>query len=245
MASVDHWSPSRFMLWEQCPGSFKERYIDGVWTPATEAMAFGSAVHAGLEEHFRGGNGDLAFRRKWKDYGTDGEYLTATGLDLLDLVYDLGLRGHPEWGFELETPDLGANIVGYVDLLGEDGTVYDFKTTRGKWSQARAQKETWQPLLYTWAALNEDVMRYQGGFEYIVLNRDTRQLDRFRREWTPEEWAAQANEMWDRARCIANDCAADRFDCHGKHGFCPECGDRWQHGHQCGVLMRVPPRSAA
>jgi hypothetical protein len=236
MASVDHWSTSRFMLWDQCPGSFKERYIDGVWTPPTEAMAFGSAVHAGLEEHFRGGNGDLAFRRKWKEYGTDGDYLTATGLDLLDLVYDLNLSGSPEWGFELQTPELGANTIGFIDLVGSDGIVYDFKTTRGKWSQARAQKELWQPLVYTLAVLdvNPD---FQGDFEYIVLNRDTRQLDRFRREWTADEWVAEVNAMWDRARIIGNDCAADRFECHGKHGFCPECGDRWQHGHTCGTPM--------
>ena len=82
------------MLWDQCPGLFKDRYIDGIAMETTEAMAFGSAVHKGLEEHFRGGDGEYAFRQTWKAYGPDGSHLTAMGLDLIDLVRELGLEGH-------------------------------------------------------------------------------------------------------------------------------------------------------
>lgn len=226
------------MLWDQCPGLFKDRYIDGVAMETTEAMAFGSAVHKGLEEHFRGGDGAYAFRQVWKGYGPDGSHLTAMGLDLIDLVRDLKLKGVPEQIFTIDTEeDLGAPIVGYIDLVGSDGTVYDFKTTKGSWSQARAQKEVWQPVLYTWAQW-QHVPSYEAAFEYIVLNRVTGTLSRFRREWTADEWVESINGLWDRMRLIANDVAADRYKCTGSHGFCPECGDRWAHEHVCETATR-------
>jgi hypothetical protein len=230
---IPHWSASRFMMWDQCPGLFKEHYIDGVAVEVTEAMAFGLAVHKGLEEHFRGGNGEAAFRREWKTWPDGSPDLTKTGLDLLDKVFDLDLHGTPEYGFELHTDaELGAPIVGYIDLVGDDGVTYDFKTTVGRWSQERAQRETWQPLLYTWSRWIEEPPN-DAAFEYIVLNRASGALDRFRRQWTADEWVQQMNALWDRMRIISNDLAAGRFVCRDNHGYCPECGGRWSHAHVC------------
>jgi len=238
MTVMEHWSATRFMLWEQCPGLFKERYIDGKPLEVTEAMAFGSAVHQGLEEHYRGKDGGLAFRKAWKAYGPDGSHLTATGLNLLDRVYELELDGTPELPFSLDTADeLGAPIVGAIDLVGADGVVYDFKTTKGAWSQERAQKEVWQPLLYSWARWEQEPA-YTATFEYIVLNRVSGTLSRFRRVWTADEWVAAMSALWDRMRTISADVAAGRFECTGSHGYCPECGARWSHEHICEPQVR-------
>jgi hypothetical protein len=238
MTVMPHWSATRFMLYEQCPLLFKERYVDGVAVAPTEAMCFGSAVHLGLEAHYQGQDGERAFRAAWKQYtkelGTVDRSLTATGLNLLDQVFALELNGTPERGFSLDTnADLGAPIVGAVDLWDEaHHVIYDFKTTVGAWSQLRAQKEVWQPCLYSHAFWTEtDVWP---SFEYIVLNRATGALSRFRREWTEQEFLEQMGAAWDRMRLIANNVAADRLTCNGQHGYCPECGDRWQHDHVCG-----------
>lgn len=237
---VPHWSATRFMTWDICPGEFKARYVDGQPVELTEAMAFGQAVHIGLEAHYRGEDAIRAFRASWKQYAlelaetgpVDGS-LTAAGLDLIDQVVDMGLSGTPERGFSIDTNDaLGAPIVGAIDLWGDDHVIYDFKTTRGLWSQERAQKEVWQPSIYGWARWLEDP-EYSGDFEYIVMNRITRRVQRFRREWEPGQATEQMNAAYDRMRCIANDFRAGRFVCHGKHGFCPECGDRWTHDHDC------------
>ena len=236
---MPHWSATRFMTWEQCPGEFKARYVDGVAIEKTEAMLFGSAVHMGLEAHFHGDDGIRAFRAAWREFARElGDVdpgLTGKGMDLIEQVVDLGLSGIPERGFSIDTnQELGAPIVGAIDLWGADGIVYDFKTTRGLWSQERAQKEFWQPTLYAWARWLEEPS-FTGDFEYIVLNRVTGQLQRFRRETEPDAFLEDIDEAIGRMVRVAALTRADVYDCHGKHGFCPECGDRWGHEHVCDV----------
>ena len=68
MAVVSHWSATKFMLWDQCPGEFKARYIDECPVVKTEPMLFGSAVHMGLEAHYRGDDGIRAFRAAWREF---------------------------------------------------------------------------------------------------------------------------------------------------------------------------------
>ena len=235
---VEHWSASRYMLFDQCPALFKERYLDGVALEPTEAMCFGQAVHQGLEAHYRGQDGEHAFRISWKGFseqlgGKVGKRLTGVGLELLNKVFDLDLRGDPERAFRIDTcSDIGADVVGAMDLWDAKGNViYDFKTTRGLWSQDRAQTEVWQPFLYTWAAWDE--VGDWPAFEYIVLNRNTGQLDRFRREWTADSWLEQMNTLWVRMHAIACDVFDGNLRCSGKHGACLECGERWGHEHEC------------
>lgn len=223
------------MLWEQCPQEFRRRYVDGEALETTEAMAFGQAIHQGLEAHYQGLDGERAFRRAWKATATPDapRRLTVVGLELLEQAFALDLRGVPERGFSVDTEaDLGAPIVGAIDLWGADNVIYDFKTTRGLWSQARAEREVWQPLLYTWARWLDEPS-YEIAFEYIVLNRVTGTLERFRREWTHEEWLDQMSCLHERMRTIAGRLHDGDFSCPERHGQCPECGGQWGHDHDC------------
>jgi len=244
MVVVPHWSASRFMLFDQCPQLFMERYGLGGSEPvpleSTEALCFGQAVHMGLEAHFNGDDGIRAFRHAWRAMTVELELnqqaisrTTTSGLSLVSQVIDLGLKGTPERGFSIDTNhELGAPIVGAMDLWDQDGNVvYDFKTTRGLWSQERAQHEVYQPLIYTWAAWEETDQ--WPAFEYIVMNRITGNLERFRREWTEDQWVAQMNGLWLRMEATAAAVKAGDFACSGKHGECPECGERWDHDHVC------------
>jgi hypothetical protein len=243
MSVMPHWSASRFMLYDLCPASFKQRYVDGLAEPPTPALYFGQAVHQGLEAHYNGQDGMRAFRAAWKQFAAELELNqsvtsrhTAAGLRLIDQVFDLDLRGTPERGFSLDTNfELGAPIVGAMDLWStEDNVVYDFKTTRGAWSQARAQAEVWQPVLYTYAAWTETGQ--WPAFEYIVLNRSSGSLERFRREWTTDDYVEQLNAAWRRACQISVAVAQGRLDCAGRHGACFECGARWSHDHDCDAV---------
>jgi hypothetical protein len=245
MTVMPHWSATRFMLFDQCPTAFKERYVDEVPLQPTEALCFGQAVHMGLEAHYNAQDGDRAFRAAWKELsrtdlgGVVDHRLTGVGLQLLEQVVALDLHGIPEYGFSLDTNmDLGAPIVGAMDLWDQDANViYDFKTTRGHWSAERAQTEVYQPLLYTWAAWT--LTDQWPAFEYIVCHRVTGTLDRFRRQWTEDQWLAQMNACWRRMRLVACLVAADVFTCWEKHGNCPECGVRWTHGHVCEDTARL------
>ncbi len=245
MIVMPHWSATRFMLYDQCPVLFKERYIDGVALEPTEALCFGKAFHMGLEAFYQGLNGERAFRRAWKTMAEgelDGQVtrrLVEVGLDLYDKVVGLGLQGVPERGFSIDSNvELGAPIIGAIDLYDEaSNIVYDFKTTRGNWSQARAQAEIWQPYLYTCAIWLETGNWPQ--FEYIVCNRATGALDRFRREWTPEEWLERMNAVWLRMCSVSVAVAQGKLECSGKHSLCPECGDRWSHEHVCDPVIQA------
>lgn len=227
------------MLFDQCPAIFRERYVEGVAIEQTEALCFGKAVHMGLEAHYNGQDGERAFRAAWKSFATVElgnrvhRDLTGTGIELLDKVIALDLKGVPERGFSIDTNvELGAPIIGAIDLYDKaNNVVYDFKTTRGSWSQERAQREQWQPYLYTYAVWEETGQ--WPAFEYIVGNRATGTLTRFRREWTAEQWWDEMSALWVRMCEVSVAVAQDRLACHGKHGYCQECGERWTHDHAC------------
>lgn len=238
MIVMPYWSASRFMKFDECPANFKEHYVDGVVTPPTEAMSFGTAVHAGLEAHFNGQDAERAYLAAWKALRQElttpvDSRLTGRGLDLIDKVIALDLHGVPERGFSVDTNlELGAPIIGALDLLDlEHNVVYDFKTTRGAWSQKRAQKEAWQPLLYTYAVWEET--GEWPAFEYIVLDRALGTLSRFRREWTAEQWWDEMNALWVRMCEVSVAVAKGQLECSGQHGHCLECGERWNHEHVC------------
>jgi hypothetical protein len=231
---VPWWSPSKFVCFDQCPALFKERYIDRVPMPPTEALHFGTAVHKGLEAHFRAEDGELAFRRVWRQLVQQLDHvdpgLSKIGLDLIEKVVDLGLSGEPERKIWMRTDDmLGAPTLGYADLWCPDTrTIIDFKTTVGAWSAERAEKETWQPCLYSYAFwLEHDTLPR---FEYIVLNRATGALQRFETQRTHE----QIDAAFQRAAVIAKAVRLERWDCACRTGAdCPECGAKWEHNHVC------------
>jgi PD-(D/E)XK nuclease superfamily len=243
---IDHWSASRFMAWDTCPVFFKDRYVDGLAQPKSEAMLFGSAVHLGLAYQFMDGGGDDAADRVLKialrEYSLRPEYL-AVGLTLLDEVRKLGLKGHPELPFTLKT-DLwwGANTIGFIDLVDPDlGIVYDFKTTIGNWGQERADRDVWQPTLYRWGA--QEVFDYPSDdesfrFQYVVLNRRTLSVDVLEPQ---RNWANDWNQCMTAGTFIAKMVGDNAFPCIGSHGKCLECGEVWDHGHVCDLSV-LPPR---
>jgi hypothetical protein len=54
LRTAEHWSASRFMLFEQCPRAYQTRYLDGVASPPSMALLFGKAMHTALEAMHQG-----------------------------------------------------------------------------------------------------------------------------------------------------------------------------------------------
>ena len=214
---VPHWSASKFTCYDDCPAEFYQRYVLHEPMDIDPPMQFGTAVHKGLEVHFRGADGDLAFRRTWREsipnlraagYVVPNS-LVEVGLCMIERVAALGISGEPERKIWIRTDAyLGAPLLGYVDLWSaETNTIYDFKTTLGAWGEARAEREVWQPCLYSYAYWIETEIL--PAFEYIVLNRSTGELQRFRTQRTHE----QISDMLTRARQIAVSVAAEDWTC--------------------------------
>ena len=149
-------SPSRLKAWVDCPLKWKAVYIDELRYPASPSMVFGSAIHKALETFHRGlwcstpaspdellklfnetlqeeshppgsdplllDEDEMAKQAKGlldlyvSRYGT--EKVAAAELSLTTAVIDLATG-----------EDLGATLVGVIDLITSEGTVVDVKTS--------------------------------------------------------------------------------------------------------------------
>jgi hypothetical protein len=132
-------------------------------------------------------------------------------------------------------------VVGAIDLWcppwsAEGAVVYDFKTTAGKWSAERAERETWQPLLYAWAY--ERAYGRLPTFRYLVLNRVNGAMDLFDRTWTPRAFRDDLSDLVARAGAIAEAVRDGDFDCTKRHGSCLECNAPFGHDHVCSTPKR-------
>ena len=191
MGAIDHLSYSSVSTYLLCPRSWQFRYLDRIETPTSPSLTFGSAFHGAIEDYLvRKALGDDAsepaafWGKHWRaqlernsviEWGRDSqEELCNTGLRMLTaedvvstvtsivplLVHDRPLI---EERVELRVPGVPVPVIGYIDLVEQDGVPCDFKTAARSWSASRAQSEL-QPVFYL-AALN------QSGYE---LNPDLR-----------------------------------------------------------------------
>jgi hypothetical protein len=216
-------SPSRLECYQRCPALFRERYVLKVRRPPSVEMAFGTAVHKGIESHFKGEDHELAFLFEWrrasKELQATGSYVsqafTARGLQLIDMVRALGLRGEPERRITMFSPRVGIPIIGYVDLWGDD-ILYDFKTSAFGWGPDRAAREIFQPAIYS-QAYSEELWTGIPRFEFIVLPRSTDgPLQRF----DATRSSAEIMAVLERTREIFHLIEAQQFACSkdcGKH----------------------------
>lgn len=173
------------------------------------------------------------------------------GLRMLDLVSNMKLnadqQSEPERWFTLPTGaratpssssyDWGMPTIGAVDLWSppwsqHGAVIFDFKTTLGSWSQARAEKEMWQPMLYTWAYRRAyDVIPT---FRYVVLSRSNGTVQVFDRTWANQRtWNDDLAGLLFRADAIAEAVQNGNFACTKAHGSCLECGRSYGHHHVC------------
>jgi len=269
----NHWSASRFMLFEQCPRAYEDRYVHGLATEPSLAMLFGHTVHTALEVLLQGHGGscltadcgedhspqdtshlDAARSMYWRNFDSMRAILAADGVEASGMLYLEGLRmidqvdamglnadgrSSPERRFAIPTEWGGLDwpVVGAIDLWSPPDSqhgpvIWDFKTTVGSWSQTRAEKEKWQPLLYAWAYVREHGVLPT--FRYLVLNRANGEVDVFDRVWRRKrDLRKDLDDLSFTAEEIAECVAAGQYDCSRGHGTCLECGDSYGHDHVC------------
>jgi hypothetical protein len=188
-----HLSPSGLALYAWCPAKYAARYLRGEREPMGLEQAFGLAVHAGIEQSYRDGDGETAFLRAWNGYQPElraqglriAPHLDGQGVRLVRSVVALDLAGEPEVWCELVLPDVPVRLRGRADLWDIPGRrIVDFKTTAwlGAWGEAARHRGRFQRLVYSAAFLNR-----HGDwptFEYIELPRVGKPLNR-RHEDTP------------------------------------------------------------
>jgi hypothetical protein len=174
--STAYLSPSRLTTYTYCPAEYFKRYILKMDQPPTVERLFGTAIHTGLEAHFNGADGDLAFLQAWRAAKAElqaanqafGSGLPTRGLELLEMVRALNLSGEPEHRIGVTTGDIGLPFIGYVDLWSE-GHIVDFKTSGYGWSQEKADAQIFQPAIYSQAHSEE--FGSIPKFTFVVMSR--------------------------------------------------------------------------
>lgn len=215
-------SPSALRCYATCPGLYAQRYLQRTPASPNQDMAFGSAVHAGLEALYRGQDAETAFLTRWrKDILALREagvpvypYLTRRGLDLIARVESLDLSGEPERQVWVRNSGTPVPLMGYVDLWDrERRIVTDFKTANVSWSQKTIDtQQLWQQVIYSQAFAEAHDGEYPT-FRFVVLTRTgptTPQII----DATPT--IRQIAETFERVREIARAIEAQEFDCKCK-----------------------------
>jgi hypothetical protein len=212
-------SPSRLTCYAYCPAEFYKRYVLKRDEPPTPERCFGTAVHQGLEAYFHGQDDELTFLRAWREAKAHlaaadqifGKGLPERGLELLEMVRNLGLSGEPERHIVVTAPDIPIPIIGYTDLWSE-GHIVDFKTAGYGWTQDKANQQLFQPAIYSQAHSDEygEIPR----FTFVVLPRIQGPIQILDGTRTGDQIIA----AFDRAREIFNLIEAQVFGCTcGRH----------------------------
>ena len=182
MIEIDHLSYSSISHYLYCPRSWYFHYIEKVESRPSAALVVGSAFHETVEAALLIDDPTLIdiWQNKWNlqleknnelgiDWGIsteEAEYNTGIRMLTSDTVLDtikgiiplVGGEGlthyyHIEDRIELQVPGVPVPVIGYIDVITEDGIPGDFKTAARMWYESKAWEEL-QPTFYL-AALNQ------------------------------------------------------------------------------------------
>ena len=189
MGEINHLSYSSITVYLDCPENWRRKYIAKEPTQSSPALVFGSAFHGTIEKLVV--NPDLEPLSMWGEAwgkALEGQQVF-WGSDTPDEIYNDGVRmfsdralleevykikpGKDESGpkierkVELRVPGVPVPVIGYIDVILEDGTPADFKTSARSWSDDKAQ-DSLQSLFYL-AALNQSGVNINWKFQHIIF----------------------------------------------------------------------------
>jgi hypothetical protein len=187
---IDHLSYSSITTFLECGENWRRKYILKEPTKSSPALVFGSAFHGSVEGALTPGNQtpilDLWSANWAKAIEKENVFW---GADTPEQHYNEGVRllshktitdaiagikvGIDEAGpkierkVELHVPGVPIPVIGYIDLILDDGTPADLKTSSRSWTEDKAS-DSLQGLFYL-AALNQAGIQTSGKFTHIVF----------------------------------------------------------------------------
>ncbi|HAL16868.1 MAG TPA: hypothetical protein DCP32_08980 [Anaerolineaceae bacterium] len=186
---IEHLSYSSITAYLDCPENWRRKYIAKEPTQSNPALAFGSAFHSTIETlvvnpesdvlSIWGGAWNKAIEGQPIFWGTDTpEGIFNDGVRMFSNPALLGeIRkikpGIDETGpkierkVELRVPGVSIPIIGYIDVILDEGTPADFKTSAKSWSEDKAA-DSLQGLFYL-AALNQAGVEINWKFRHIIF----------------------------------------------------------------------------
>lgn len=170
---LEHLSFSSISRYLTCARDWKFHYIEHAPALTSANLVFGSAVHNTVEAYVQIGSeiGEL-WQAAWDDQMNENKGFVDWGDNTPESMFNQGLcmmkhadilslldTLHPlshEWierKVELRVPGVPLPVIGYIDIVTQDGIPGDFKTSARSWTADKAADEM-QPLFYL-AALNQ------------------------------------------------------------------------------------------
>ena len=192
--SIEHLSFSSISSYLYCPKAWKYKYVDKIPTKTTPALLFGSAWHKTIEQALKDGNPPkgnyfveilneeikIAASRNQEIIWGEDSLVTLQNTGQRFITSDSIIEGlsmitpaRDEGGFkieqkvELNVPGVPLPVIGYIDIITEDGVCGDFKTSGKSWTNVQAE-DSLQPLFYL-AALKQAGANPQMKFRHFVF----------------------------------------------------------------------------
>ncbi len=182
---IEHLSYSSISLYLDCPEAWRRKYIAGEPTRKTSALAFGSAFHATVERLCQDAQYDWSgiwseeFAKAFEDVSLEEEETPEqhfnegvrllTNDEIIAAIRNIKPLNSEmiEKRVELRVPGVPVPVIGYIDVILEDGTPADFKTSAKSWTQDQANNSL-QTLFYI-AALNQAGFEVNWRFKHFVF----------------------------------------------------------------------------
>jgi len=195
---IKHLSYSSINHYLNCSRSWRYRYVNKLDEGKSEALLFGSAWHKMIGNMV---NGTLDHMLAWRDGLTeslpddieDGQsWITNINLLGSRILAESEVRQHIknlkpsyheistgeyapylEHKFEFTIPQVEVPVIGYIDMINEDMTPIDFKTSSRRWTQKRADNDLQATFyiagMHSQGLIKSDQFPYP--FEYHVFTK--------------------------------------------------------------------------
>lgn len=191
--NIQKLSYSSIALWNFCPRAWLLRYHYKYTTPSSIAQAFGTAMHRSVQtallenrdlsemaESFQN-NVHLALsENKINARANDIVNAIVAGQNILKdpmvggilNTIKVNTESQIEHKFEFRVPEVRPPVMGFIDIIDNDGIPYDIKTSKWEWSYEKAMAEM-QPDFYLTALKDEGTPSANNKFTYIILMKTT------------------------------------------------------------------------
>ncbi len=181
-------SHSQIRTYKECPKKYYFAYIEGIQPPINEKVFLGEMFHAAIEEYFgRKISGsppneeeaadvfssafDSACLEREIHWQTPRRETRERGLAFLQyFMRHIAPAIQPlmvEKELSAEIPEIGVILKGVIDLVEEDFSITDFKTTTSRWSSSRANNSP-QMIIYKYL-FDRSFGSVQASLKYEVL----------------------------------------------------------------------------
>lgn len=182
---IDHLSYSSISRYLKCGKQWKYRYIDKLQEESSEALLFGSAWHEFIKKYLLTPKHNAVLDVIWIETVEQDKYhnlpILIGGLgdkmlvsqDITNAIEDLSGTVNIE-SLEMETelhiPGVPVPVIGFIDMIQNDGIPIDIKTASRKWTQEQADTSL-QPTFYLAALEQLQMVKLPARFKFMVFTK--------------------------------------------------------------------------